>query len=299
MKQWLRRLGVLLAAVLLIAAGLVWFGATRFPRASGLLALNTFRDLPPSLRENPQTWHAFRGWMRMLQPDETPAEVAKAKRGEFRRAGYLVVALGDSTTAGTGLRAPESWPYKLEEKMRWDLPDTVRVINAGIPGESAPGGLDRLERDVLDLKPDLATIGYLINDGRIFYLGADGGPRVMVEDEEFLAVFEKMFAALAEAGIPTLLFTCQPLYEPLFAFHAQSWPEQQEQIFARRVAGLKQLAARHGVHVVDSFTAVATHPEVETLYLTDGIHLGAAGHQLMSELIYAKWKEAILPPPAP
>ena len=40
----------------------------------------------------------------------------------------------------------------------------VNFINAGISGDSAPGGLKRLERDVLSRKPDLTVVSFGLND---------------------------------------------------------------------------------------------------------------------------------------
>lgn len=40
----------------------------------------------------------------------------------------------------------------------------VNIINAGISGGKAPGGLDRLERDVLCYKPDLTVVCFGLND---------------------------------------------------------------------------------------------------------------------------------------
>lgn len=41
---------------------------------------------------------------------------------------------------------------------------SLTVVNAGIGGDSAPGGLDRLERDVLAYAPDLVTVCFGLND---------------------------------------------------------------------------------------------------------------------------------------
>ena len=45
------------------------------------------------------------------------------------------------------------------------FPDTtVNIINAGISGDRAPLGAERLQRDVLDYKPDLTVVCYGLND---------------------------------------------------------------------------------------------------------------------------------------
>ena len=56
----------------------------------------------------------------------------------------LIVALGDSLTAGLGLDERDAWPAQLERRLRgagfrW------KVINAGISGETSSGARARLD----------------------------------------------------------------------------------------------------------------------------------------------------------
>ncbi|HVV79179.1 MAG TPA: arylesterase [Pseudolabrys sp.] len=58
-----------------------------------------------------------------------------------------IVALGDSLTAGLGLPAEAAFPAKLNEALkRKGIPATV--TNAGVSGDSATGGLERLDWSV-------------------------------------------------------------------------------------------------------------------------------------------------------
>ncbi len=58
-----------------------------------------------------------------------------------------IVALGDSLTAGFGLSAAEAFPAKLEKALR-AKGLAVEVANAGVSGDTAPGGLARLDWSV-------------------------------------------------------------------------------------------------------------------------------------------------------
>ena len=60
-----------------------------------------------------------------------------------------IVALGDSLTAGYGLPADAAFPVVLEAALRADGLD-VRVANAGVSGDTAQAGLDRLDWSVTD-----------------------------------------------------------------------------------------------------------------------------------------------------
>ncbi|MGB7070594.1 MAG: arylesterase [Pyrinomonadaceae bacterium] len=55
-----------------------------------------------------------------------------------------IVAFGDSLTAGFGLTETESYPYRLQEKLKTDGYD-FEVVNAGISGETSLGGLERAD----------------------------------------------------------------------------------------------------------------------------------------------------------
>ena len=72
-----------------------------------------------------------------------------------------VVAFGDSIVEGFG--QPEGWPEMLGRDLAGRFPG-IRVHNAGISGDTAGGGLSRLERDVLRLEPDLVIISFGLND---------------------------------------------------------------------------------------------------------------------------------------
>jgi acyl-CoA thioesterase I len=55
-----------------------------------------------------------------------------------------IVALGDSLTAGFGLPADAAFPAKLERALR-SKGIAVEVVNAGVSGDTASGGLARLD----------------------------------------------------------------------------------------------------------------------------------------------------------
>jgi acyl-CoA thioesterase I len=75
----------------------------------------------------------------------------------------LVVFLGDSLTAGLGLSADQAYPSILERRLRASgIP--VRVVNAGVSGDTTAGGLARLPW-LLKQHPDVLVVGLGANDG--------------------------------------------------------------------------------------------------------------------------------------
>lgn len=73
-----------------------------------------------------------------------------------------IVALGDSLTAGYGLRPPEAFPVVLRRRLNEDGYDAT-VVNAGVSGDTTQKGLARL-KSVEALKPDLVILELGAND---------------------------------------------------------------------------------------------------------------------------------------
>ena len=86
--------------------------------------------------------------------------LAAGARGDFQlRDGDTVVFLGDSITA------ERTYGKVVENYTLLRFPDRkVRFINAGRGGDTAAGGLKRLDRDVLDAGATVVIVAYGIND---------------------------------------------------------------------------------------------------------------------------------------
>jgi acyl-CoA thioesterase I len=103
-----------------------------------------------------------------------------------------LVALGDSLTAGYGLPADAAFPVQLEAALR-AKGHAVTVANAGVSGDTATGGLDRVEWSVPDG-----------TDGVVLELGANDmlrGTDPAVTEKALDAIVAKLKAR----GIPVLL----------------------------------------------------------------------------------------------
>ena len=74
----------------------------------------------------------------------------------------LVIFLGDSLTAGYGLPAEQSFPALVGAALR-ERGAPVRVVNAGVSGDTTSGAIERLDW-LLDQKPDLLVVGLGAND---------------------------------------------------------------------------------------------------------------------------------------
>jgi acyl-CoA thioesterase-1 len=104
----------------------------------------------------------------------------------------VIVALGDSLTAGFGLSEDESFPAQLQAALE-GRGQNVKVVNAGVSGDTAAAGLLRLDWSLPD---DASAV--------ILELGANdalqGLPPEMTKD-----VLAKILAALKAKHLPVLL----------------------------------------------------------------------------------------------
>jgi acyl-CoA thioesterase-1 len=79
-----------------------------------------------------------------------------------------ILVLGDSLSAGYGIRQEEAWPELLARRLNSTTrtsPTRYRVINASISGETTAGGLSRTGELLRQHRPDIVVIELGANDG--------------------------------------------------------------------------------------------------------------------------------------
>lgn len=170
----------------------------------------------------------------------------------------LIVALGDSLTAGFGLASHEAFPARLEAALK-AKGVAARVVNAGLSGDTSAGGLARLDW-ALEPKPDFAIVE----------LGGNDGLRGL-DPAQTRANLDAIVTRLKGQGIGVLLagMLAPPNLGPDYgrAFNAL-FPE---------------LAAKHDVPLYPFFLdGVAAD---RALNLADGIHPNAKGVEIVVERI--------------
>ena len=75
----------------------------------------------------------------------------------------LVMFLGDSLTAGLGLPQEQAYPALVGSRLE-EAGEPVRVVNAGVSGDTTAGGLRRLDW-LLQQRPDVLVVALGANDG--------------------------------------------------------------------------------------------------------------------------------------
>lgn len=198
------------------------------------------------------TWLAL-GWIASLpamasaqNPTRSPAPPAAAQQ-------RLIVAFGDSLTAGYELPASDSFPAQLEAALKRQGMN-VRVHNAGVSGDTTSGGRGRLNWVLASLKaqPDLVILGLGANDA---LRGID--PKVTQ------ANLDAMLTELRRRNIPVLL-------------SGMLSPPNMGSRYAREFNAIfPTLARKHGATLYPFFLdGVVADPK---LNLTDGIHPNRQG----------------------
>ena len=79
-------------------------------------------------------------------------------------ASKTLLLLGDSLSAGYGLRPEASWPALLQQRLR-ERGSDYNVVNLSISGETSAGGKSRLGAALAREKPALVLIALGANDG--------------------------------------------------------------------------------------------------------------------------------------
>ncbi len=135
----------------------------------------------------------------------------KKAQDNFNAEAVTIAFLGDSVTQGCfelyitadgnveTVFDKESAYHRDLDKMLSVLYPTVPVtiINAGISGDRAPHGLERLDRDVLRFQPDLTVVCFCLNDCTA---GLDGL-------EQYETALKGIFERLQEAGSDIIFMT--------------------------------------------------------------------------------------------
>ena len=195
----------------------------------------------------------------------------------------IIVALGDSTTAGTpGFKSPiESPPNGAgnaeSQYAHWLMQSHAdwRVLNRGVNGERSDEIRARFTRDVLDAKPSLVVVIADVND---IY---QGRAAEVVQRE-----LEAMYDAARAAHIQVVAGTIIPF---------NTATSDQNQRMHTVNAWVREYARRHeGVTFCDTRAAVGAPGLPDRLVSSpDGLHPSPDGYKLMAAALEPAIKAAL------
>jgi len=156
-----------------------------------------------------------------------------------------IVAFGDSLTAGYDLSAQDAFPAKLERALK-ARGINATVENAGVSGDTASGGLSRLDWSIPDG-----------TDAVILELGANDMLRG-IDPQVTRNALDSILAQLKERGIAVLLCGMRAApnlgieyangFETLFQELAQKYDVVFYPFFLDGVAAQPKLSLRDGLH---------------------------------------------------
>ncbi|MGP9818482.1 SGNH/GDSL hydrolase family protein [Salinarimonas sp. NSM] len=184
--------------------------------------------------------------------------------------GWRVLAIGSSSTFGTGAKSPlHAYPARLEALLRAHAPHgDVTVVNAGVPGETADATLDRLAGLVAADRFDLV----------IWQVGTNDALRG-VPEAELAGRLDRGVATARDAGVPLLVV--DPQYFPGIPDRAA---------YERTVALVSDLAGARGVAVLRRYDVMRAWAErvddrLAAMLAGDRFHMSDAGYACLAELI--------------
>lgn len=186
-------------------------------------------------------------WLRPAQAT-TPNDAPEVK----------LIVFGDSLVAGFGLPAEAAFPAVLEKTLRTEGYD-VKIVNAGVSGETSSGGLARLDLTLAEGA-----------DGVILELGANYMLRG-IDPNVTEAALDAILAELKARNIKTLIAGMK------------ATPSLGQDYKTRFDAIYPDLATKYGVPLYPFFLeGVVGDP---TLKLPDGLHPSSAGVERIVQAI--------------
>lgn len=172
-----------------------------------------------------------------------------------------IAGLGDSLTQGWMVK--KGFFDRFCDRLSEMYPDArIKRINAGIPGDTAAGGLYRLDR-LISQSPGWVVVQFALND---CYSGIDVA--------DFEQNIESIARKLLDNKINPILATSCPVLDSGFLEEADLFYSAIAEVGDR----LKVPVAR-----LDEYWLQNQPPRSEALFQWDGVHPTDAGHALMAE----------------
>ena len=190
-------------------------------------------------------------------PEQEPQTVPALQEQDDRP---VIIAFGDSLTAGSGVDPEQNYPSKLQARIN-DSGYRYRVLNAGVSGETSSQGFNRVET-YLNPPPAIAIVELGANDG------LRGLPIASIRSNlaGIVERFQSTGAKVILAGMEV-----PPNYGPQYA---NSFRE----IF-------KSVAKEYGASLIPFFLdGVGGHPELNQ---DDGIHPTGEGYDIVIDNVWS------------
>lgn len=185
----------------------------------------------------------------------------------------VIVAFGSSSTAGYGASSPDfNYPNRLAAQLRRQYPTAdITVINAGIGGEDAPEMMKRLQKEVIDVHPDLV----------IWQVGTNAVLRNL-DPGDTAKMVEGGIARIRAAGGGADIVLVDPQYSPQVTQRAESAGKMVKLL--GKVAELRHVGIFPRFEVMRDWHEKQALP-VESFVIADGLHMNDWGYACFAQLL--------------
>jgi len=184
----------------------------------------------------------------------------------------VIVAFGSSSTAGYGASSPDfNYPNRLAAQLRRQYTSAdITVLNAGVGGEDAPEMMKRLQKEVIDVHPDLV----------IWQVGTNAVLRNLDPGDTAKLVEDGISSIQAAGGADIVLV--DPQYSPAV--------NQRKESAGKMIKLLGKVAELRHVGIFPRFEVMRDWHEnqsipVESFVIADGLHMNDWGYACFAQLL--------------
>ena len=175
----------------------------------------------------------------------------------------VVLAFGDSLTAGYGVKDEESYPSKLQEKIS-SAGFPHKVVNAGVSGDTTAGGVRRISW-LMKHEPEIVILA----------LGANDGLRG-------LSIYEM------RKNLETMITICREHNAQILLAGMKALPNYGEDYMREFETVFPELAEKHDL-IFLPFLLEGVAGEREYTQ-SDGLHPLASGYSIITDLVWQRLK---------
>ncbi|MGQ9608591.1 MAG: SGNH/GDSL hydrolase family protein [bacterium] len=195
------------------------------------------------------------------------------------------VALGESSTWGYSASSKEKcWVNRVIADLEEFQGSKIELINQGIGSNvltplcpsyeysAKPSALERLDSDVISLKPDLLFISYGLNDSR-------GGTPVEVFRKAYQELIDRV-----RAKIDPLIVVLNTYYMHEYLYHnCEHWEESNYEVTDVYNLVIQQIAESNNLILADIYSAEVG---VDWLVDMDHCHPNDLGHKIIANRVF-------------